>query len=135
MAPRAARTALADWRIKTILGLKKQDLIDWHRLLERDLTTNSRAEGGRRAVISVTDEGVPACFGALQGHLEGRMTTKPIDLVMFAGVDIAGNNNLWVTNQLTGISGADTNGMWLRCLASTSLAVSQTNREPCTADC
>jgi hypothetical protein len=41
------------------------------------------------------------------------MTTNPIDLVMFAGVDIAGNNNLWVTNQLTGISGADTNGMWL----------------------
>jgi hypothetical protein len=64
------------------------------------------------------------------------MTTKPIDLVMFAGVDIAGNNNLWVTNgtasgthELTGISGADTNRMWLRCLTSTSLAVSQTNRE------
>jgi hypothetical protein len=45
------------------------------------------------------------------------MTTKPIDLVMFAGVDMAGNNNLWVTNgtasgrhELTGISGADTNG-------------------------
>ena len=40
------------------------------------------------------------------------MTTKPINLVMFAGTDTAGNIGLWVTDgtaagthELTGISG------------------------------
>jgi ELWxxDGT repeat protein len=47
------------------------------------------------------------------------MNTKPINLVMFAGKDAAGNNGLWVTDgtaagthEITGISGANPGGLF-----------------------
>src|SRR5262249_55940950 len=47
------------------------------------------------------------------------MAKKPTNLLMFAGVDTAGNNNLWVTDgtakgthELTGISGAYAGGIF-----------------------